>query len=275
MPDRRALIGRSYESTGLRVDADASSAYAEAIGDDPADHLRHGTASPFYAVRLVAPLWRTIYQSPELNTRDQLVLHAEQRMRVHRELRVGDRLTGRVSVTDVVGFGFNDAAIVHSVLLDRDDRPVVSMDSTLAVRGSTGLPPAPRRAGPPERGPLATRLRRVFDAGAPARYADAADDHNPLHLDDDAAREAGHPSRIVHGMCTLATGVSALVAALRKRRRERLVDLHARFSRPVLPDSAVDFVAHTSPVAHTYVVGASLDGRPVLKNCWLRLSGED
>lgn len=273
MPDRRALVGRRYELAGLRVDAAASNTYAEVIGDDPTRHQDRGTASPFYAVALIAPLWRSIYQSSELDTDDQSVLHAEQRMLLHRELRIGAELTAEAEVADVVGFGFNDAAVIRCRLLDSDGRPVVSMESTLAVQGSSGYPATSRRAATPTKGEPAATLHCVFDADVPRRYADAADDHNPLHLDDDAARAAGHPSRIVHGMATLATGISALVNKLREAPDVRLGYLRARFSRPVLPGDAVDFTAYATRSTGTYVVGASLDRRPVLKNCWLRLAG--
>ena len=272
MPDRRALVGRRYELADLRVDAKASTVYAEAIGDNPIRHQDRGTAPPFYAVALIAPLWRSIYQASELDTEDQLVLHAEQRMLVHRDLRVGDRLTGQAEVTDVVGFGFNDAAIIRCRLLDGRGVPVVSMESTLAVQGSSGYPPAARRAASPAKGAVAARLGLRFDEDTPARYADAADDHNPLHLDDDAAKAAGHPSRIVHGMCTLATGISALVNKLRDGPDVRLGYLRARFSRPVLPGDTVDYTAYATRAGNTYLVGAALRGRPVLKSCWLRLA---
>src|SRR3954451_22233611 len=35
------------------------------------------------------------------------------------------------------------------------------------------------------------------------RYAHASGDHNPIHLDEDAALRAGLPGRIVHGMLTM------------------------------------------------------------------------
>jgi acyl dehydratase len=38
------------------------------------------------------------------------------------------------------------------------------------------------------------------DSGLVRRYADAAHDHNPIHLDDDAARRLGLPGAIAHGM---------------------------------------------------------------------------
>jgi acyl dehydratase len=146
------------------------------------------------------------------------------------------------------------------------------MESTLSVQGSSGYPPSTRRAAVPARGEPSVALSCLFDADLPRRYADAADDHNLLHLDDEAARAAGHPRRIVHGMCTLASGISALVNKLRDRPDARLGYLRARFSRPVLPGDTVDYTAFTTRATNTYVVSASLDRRPVLKSCWLRLT---
>ena len=37
-----------------------------------------------------------------------------------------------------------------------------------------------------------------------ALFADASGDHNPIHLDDDAAKSAGLPGVIVHGMLMMA-----------------------------------------------------------------------
>jgi acyl dehydratase len=43
-------------------------------------------------------------------------------------------------------------------------------------------------------------------------YADASGDQNPLHQDDEAARAAGFPGIIAHGMFTLGHLTSAIVA---------------------------------------------------------------
>jgi acyl dehydratase len=274
MPDRRTLVGRVFTVRGLRISADAGYAYADAIGDDPVSHEEHGTTSPFFAAALVAPLWRAVYQAPELETDGQRILHAEQRMLLHTPLRVGTTLTATAKVLDVVGFGFNDAVEIRCHLLDENDdnQPVVSMHSTLAVQGSSGYPQGARPGAGLAKGPLAVRVNCFFDEDVPTRYADAADDHNPLHLDDQAAREAGHPGRIVHGMCTLATGISALVNKLRDRPDVRLGYLRARFNRPVRPGDTVEFAAHTTGAHNTYAVGTNLGGRPVLKSCLLRLT---
>ncbi len=53
---------------------------------------------------------------------------------------------------------------------------------------------------------------RVVTRDDVRRYADVSGDHNPLHLDDEAARRAGFHGVIAHGMFTMGHAVSCLVA---------------------------------------------------------------
>ncbi len=56
------------------------------------------------------------------------------------------------------------------------------------------------------------RRSRVVTRDDVRRYADVSGDHNPLHLDDEAARRAGFHGVIAHGMFTMGYAVSCLVA---------------------------------------------------------------
>lgn len=47
-------------------------------------------------------------------------------------------------------------------------------------------------------------LRHLPDGDATWRYAEASGDHNPIHLDPAAARAAGLPAPILHGLYTMA-----------------------------------------------------------------------
>jgi acyl dehydratase len=270
---RMSLVGQRYRLGPVLVDEQAAAGYALATGDDPARFLGAGIAPPLLAVRFVAPLWRQIYQDPRLHTSDQLVLHAEQRMLFAADLRLGMPVTVTGRVAGIVGFGLGDAALIRSRLLDERDRVIVSMECTLAVRGSTAQPARRRGSLTLARGETACECRRHFDAQTPARYADAADDHNPLHLDDAAARAAGHPGRIAHGMCTLASGVAALPPDRLGLRSARMRYLRARFTRPVLPGADVLYRAERTGSATTFGMTATVDGRPVLKGAWLDFSG--
>jgi len=74
-------------------------------------------------------------------------------------------------------------------------------------------------------------LSRVVTREDVRAYADAGGDHNPLHLDDDAARAVGFPGLIAHGMFTmghLAACVTAWVGD-----PAGIVRVSAQFRAPV------------------------------------------
>jgi len=70
-------------------------------------------------------------------------------------------------------------------------------------------------------------------------YAEASGDHNPIHLDDDAARAAGLPGVIAHGILGMAQLANFVVAYAGDHRRLRR--LRCRFSGMVLPGDTITF----------------------------------
>jgi acyl dehydratase len=70
-------------------------------------------------------------------------------------------------------------------------------------------------------------------------YAEASGDHNPIHLDDNAARAAGLPGVIAHGMLGMAQLANFVVAYAGDHRRLRR--LRCRFSGMVLPGDTITF----------------------------------
>jgi acyl dehydratase len=76
-----------------------------------------------------------------------------------------------------------------------------------------------------------------FDAEAIARFAQASGDHNPLHVDPEAARAAGFPSTIAHGVMTLAE-LSRLLGTEAPGPGTVIARLDAAFLRPVVAGHA-------------------------------------
>ena len=72
-----------------------------------------------------------------------------------------------------------------------------------------------------------------------AAYAEASGDRNPIHLDDAAARAAGLPGVIAHGMLGMAQLANFVVAYAGDHRRLRR--LRCRFSGMVLPGDTITF----------------------------------
>ncbi|EWS80879.1 acyl dehydratase [Brachybacterium phenoliresistens] len=63
------------------------------------------------------------------------------------------------------------------------------------------------------------------------RYAGASGDFNPIHYNDTAAREAGLPGVIAHGMLTMGTAVNVVADALGEG--ARITACSTRFSAPL------------------------------------------
>jgi acyl dehydratase len=75
-------------------------------------------------------------------------------------------------------------------------------------------------------------------------YAEASGDHNPIHLDDDAARAAGLPGVIAHGMLGMAQLANFVVGWAGDHRRQR--KLRCRFSAKMLPGDVITFTGRVS-----------------------------
>lgn len=119
----------------------------------------------------------------------------------------------------------------------------------------------------------------VLTRGDLAAYADAAGDHNPIHLHDAAARAAGLPGVVAHGMATLALA-ARLVSAWAGPDAE-VAELRTRFARPVvvpadggaevhvggrvagvLPDGSVRLDLSVTAGGHAVLVAAKATVRP-------------
>ena len=67
------------------------------------------------------------------------------------------------------------------------------------------------------------------------RYTGASTDHAVIHIDDEAARRAGFPSKFLQGLCTFAMCSGAVVKVGADGDPDRLRRLACRFSSPVFP----------------------------------------
>jgi len=87
------------------------------------------------------------------------------------------------------------------------------------------------------------------------RYAHASGDHNPIHLDEDAALRAGLPGRIVHGMLTM--GMFSTVASGWAEGATNVVALRCRFRALVQVGDVIEISGTVSEVAADVVTVAA------------------
>lgn len=76
-----------------------------------------------------------------------------------------------------------------------------------------------------------------------ARYACAVGDFNPVHVDEDFAKERGMPSVIAHGPLTASLVVDLIVAQVGTK---ALSGAAVRFKAPVFPGDVLTLVPTTS-----------------------------
>lgn len=128
------------------------------------------------------------------------------------------------------------------------DRPLAALRTGLLLGGAT-LPDAGCRSrrctgeSGAEAGPSASF---VPQPGAAAQYAAVAGDHNPIHLDDDAAAAAGLPGPVLHGMLSLA--LAARAAAVLSGSADRSVQwLSGDFAAPATTTDPLTVVVRQNP----------------------------
>ena len=76
-------------------------------------------------------------------------------------------------------------------------------------------------------------------------FAEASNDPNPVHLDENFARAAGLPGIIVHGLCSMAFCSRAFVQQVCKGDPSRLAVLKVRFSKPAQPGQTLTTIAYS------------------------------
>ncbi|WP_416873908.1 MaoC family dehydratase [Kitasatospora sp. SC0581] len=167
------------------------------------------------------------------------VVHLAQEIRTHAPLTAGD-----VDVAVEVAAVRREARGTRLALTTRltdaaTGAPLADLATAALLLGATGtepygaLPPAAHPGSVPDGPPLV--LTHVLDAGDTRAYAHASGDLNPIHLDDDAARAAGFPGVIAHGMHLVALAAEEITDRHAGGDPARVTALGARFAAPTRP----------------------------------------
>ncbi|WCT72181.1 MaoC/PaaZ C-terminal domain-containing protein [Sphingomonas naphthae] len=172
------------------------------------------------------------------------VLHAGQRLAVHRPLPAQGALLADASVMSIADRGPTKGAFVElrtEARLAIDDAPLFTFDMIVLAReiggiGSAGCPFNAAHGDPVRPADRTVTLDTRPDAALLYRLNG---DRNPLHADPEVARRVGFERPILHGLCTYGMVCRALVRA--GVAPESLMSLDARFSAPVYPGDRLSF----------------------------------
>jgi len=143
-------------------------------------------------------------------------VHAEQTLTLHAALPAEGMVTGHNRVTGIVDKGRDKGALILTERQVRDAAGGVlaTLATTSFCRGDGGFgdrgDAAPAPHPPPPRAPDATCT--IATAPQAALIYRLSGDDNPLHVDPAAARHAGFPAPILHGLASFGIAARAVLA---------------------------------------------------------------
>ncbi|MFF4214987.1 MULTISPECIES: MaoC/PaaZ C-terminal domain-containing protein [Streptomyces] len=240
----------------------------------------------FFLCRALPPAVRAVVAAEGARTDPAAVRHAGQLLRLRRRPETGERLTAHAVVEATGDYGFRRAVVLRLTLCDAAGAEVAASLTTLTTGPADGRGRLPARPAAAPHGPALLRWRTRVPDDLPDRYARASGDDNPIHTDASAARRAGLPGVVLHGMATLHLAAAGLTDRLLDGDESRWSEVRTRFTRPVRPGDDIEFAVHSCggggeaeragpgprsgqavrSARTVLALTASVGGRPVLKD---------
>lgn len=264
-------VGAEWPGDPFRVELDHVLAYARVI-DHPLEAIeRTGVAPPVFAS--VASMSAHSGLLRRLVPHDQLwtTVHLSQSMWFREGIRVGDEVTSNARLLEVRAGSFG-CSMTIGVEVCVGGRLVTYAVHRVLIRGRF---PTYKRGTVPVDGTRASSRERAeigrveHDIGSERslRYSEVSRDVLPIHTDRDVARQAGFEDLILHGMCTFALCVEAVVDVVAAGAHQRLSAISATFTRPVVCGRPLSVQVLRDAVGSVHVA-ASQSRRPVIRDGW-------
>jgi acyl dehydratase len=254
MPLDLSLVGHETQPETGTLSGEAIAQFADAVGDANAI-FRDAEAAQRAGFRAIPAMptfvtrFRVPFAEAGLDPEHSQVLHGEQEYTYTRPLYAGETLTVRHKVAAIRQSGRGGMAILtmeqicddekdrvatgRAVVLVRDDAPDAS--SLSSASGS----PKSRPAEP--QGEAIPALTKVVTQPQIDAYAEVSGDHNPIHVNPEAARAVGLDGTIAHGMLSMAFLGQALTdwITTSNSRGAWVARLRVRFQAMVKPGDAL------------------------------------
>ncbi|MGQ0792607.1 MAG: MaoC/PaaZ C-terminal domain-containing protein [Deltaproteobacteria bacterium] len=267
-----SYIGYESEPYTYKVSEDAISRYAWAIGARNLAYYHHngympklplvGMAPPTFSVSHEILLTEKLWCDPGLHGGEReaahnvlMLVHGDHDMRFHKPIKAGDVLTCKAKVKSIEDKGSGVVLVVSATTTDDTGEMVVESDWGLFIRGiGSGQKPSGDRketkkepsapVEPPQ--PIFRRIVRV-PKDITYKYAEASNDRNPIHVNEQVAAAAGLKGIIVHGLCTLSISMRGIISCYLDGDPLRLKRISCRFTSPVYPGDTLIVDGFESP----------------------------
>lgn len=250
-----ALVGKKYPSANYEVTDEAISKYAEATNDDnPRFFGGAAVAPPCFPIVPAGLTIANVMFDTDLGANLALLVHGEEEHVLRAPITPNDMLTVVSSIETIETKETGETFTILTTLTNQEGVTAAEVRSLMFIRG-TGSGARSKPAEEPEREVAFQTVQKV-DEDQTFRYAEASGDHNPIHVDEDFAQNTAQlPGIIVHGMCTMAFSVKAVLDSVCEGDPARLRRVKVRMSKPVFPGqtlTTVGWVLDTSPEITTY-----------------------
>ena len=252
MPLDPSLVGHETQVETGTIAAEDIRAFAEAVGDtnpifrDPAAAQLSGFAN-IPALPTFVTRFRVSFAEAGLDPEHSQVLHGEQEYEYTRPLCVGDTLSVRhrvAAIRQTARAGGMAIMTIEQLGDTPEGERVVTGRSTVIVRdappdagaasaAASGSGAKARPAG----GDAIPILSKIVTQEQINAYAEVSGDHNPIHINPEAARAVGLDGTIAHGMLSMAFAGQMLTDWVSAQSGDRgwVVRLRVRFQAMVRP----------------------------------------
>lgn len=177
---------------------------------------------------------------PEAGINYRMMVHSEQRLKIHKPLPPAGTLRAVTRVDDVIDKGEGRGAILYLSRDIHDDESgelLATVSGTAFARadGGFGGPSGPMIE--PHRLPEGEAEYRLEATTSPqmALLYRLNGDRNPIHASPEIARSARFPRPILHGLATYGVAANLLINEFAGGDPTRLQEYNARFSAPFFP----------------------------------------
>lgn len=255
------------------VDPELALAYALATNDDNPRYAAGECAPPLFGVAAAAPAVNGVYHQMFTEYPYIDLIHVGEDCLFHRGIAPGDTLVVVAAMLSIRPSPLGALLTHKTTITDEHGRPVqdnygtVLVPSLREVAASGEAAPDPTVIGLRRSRPRHERSVELTDDQA-FRYCAGSGDWQPIHYSDDAARAAGLPGVVLHGMCTMALCAAGVTDLVAEGDPNRLARLAVRFSNPVLPGTQLT-VRISEPIQldgmQCHAVRADSDGRPAVR----------
>ena len=238
----RQFVNKNYGPYCHLVTNEEVLAYASAIGVKEYTGFVPHLLSAIFEL----PLIYEILKDPDLHGSQEqvknnmlMLVHGDQSIKFFKPISAGDKMIFNATISEIEARGSGEVIKISVLSGDTDGNKVVESDWGLFIRG-IGIGKVTQKSTNREKvvkesGHVLFHKTFKIPTDITKRYSEAANDMNPIHLDDDMAKSAGLPGIVVHGMCTMAMTVQSIVESFLNGDAFVMESIGVRFSAPVFP----------------------------------------